>query len=90
MKDQIKAALLERKRSEAEEVFIVSLRDRLEKQGRIVMDKKKVEALAGVKSRAKQTSHAGRGDPPRFSFANAHSGSASYAWKLLFMQSAIP
>ncbi len=49
VKDQIKASLLERKRSEAEEVFIASLRDRLEKEGRIVIDKKKVEALAGAK-----------------------------------------
>ena len=48
-KDHIKASLLERKRSEAEEVFIASLRDRLEKDGRIVIDKKKVEALSGVK-----------------------------------------
>ncbi len=46
VKDQIKASLLERKRSEAEEVFILSLRDRLEKQGRIVVDKKKMEALS--------------------------------------------
>ncbi len=46
MKDQIKASLLERKRSEAEEVFIVSLRDRLEKQGSIIVDKKKLEALS--------------------------------------------
>jgi peptidyl-prolyl cis-trans isomerase D len=41
--------LLERKRSENEEVFLVSLRDQLEKQGRIVIDKKKVEALSGAK-----------------------------------------
>jgi peptidyl-prolyl cis-trans isomerase D len=47
VKDQIKASLLDRKRSEAEEVFIASLRDRLEKEGRIIVDKKKVEALAG-------------------------------------------
>ncbi len=33
MKDQIKASLLDRKRSEAEEVFIASLRDRLQKEG---------------------------------------------------------
>ncbi len=49
VKDQIKAQLLERKRSEAEEVFIASLRDRLEKEGRIVIDKKKIEAMAGAK-----------------------------------------
>jgi peptidyl-prolyl cis-trans isomerase D len=48
-KDHIKASLLERKRSEAEEVFVASLRDRLEKDGRIVIDKKKLEALGGVK-----------------------------------------
>jgi peptidyl-prolyl cis-trans isomerase D len=48
-KDQIKAQLLQRKRSEAEEVFISSLRDRLEKEGRIVIDKKKIEALSGAK-----------------------------------------
>jgi peptidyl-prolyl cis-trans isomerase D len=48
-KDSIKASLLERKRSEAEEVFIASLRDTLEKSGRIVIDKKKVEALGGVR-----------------------------------------
>jgi peptidyl-prolyl cis-trans isomerase D len=49
VKDRIKASLLERKRSEAEEVFIASLRDRLEKEGRIVIDKKKMEALGAVK-----------------------------------------
>jgi peptidyl-prolyl cis-trans isomerase D len=49
MKDRIRASLLERKRSEAEEVFIASLRARLEKEGRIIVDKKKVEALGGVK-----------------------------------------
>ena len=48
-KDRIKASLLERKRSEAEEVFIASLRESLEKNGRIVVDKKKLEALGGVK-----------------------------------------
>jgi peptidyl-prolyl cis-trans isomerase D len=47
IKDQIKVSLLERKRSEAEEVFIASLRASLEKQGRIVIDKKKIDALAG-------------------------------------------
>ena len=47
MKDQIKASLLERKRAEAEEVFVASLRKQLEKAGRIVIDKKKVEAMAG-------------------------------------------
>jgi peptidyl-prolyl cis-trans isomerase D len=47
MKDQIKASLLERKRAEAEEVFVASLRKQLEKDGRIVIDKKKVEAMAG-------------------------------------------
>jgi peptidyl-prolyl cis-trans isomerase D len=47
MKDQIKASLRDRKRAEAEEVFIASLRDRLEKEGRIIVDKKKVEALSG-------------------------------------------
>lgn len=49
VKDQIKASLLEHKRSEAEEVFITSLRERLEKDGRIIVDKKKVESLGGVK-----------------------------------------
>jgi peptidyl-prolyl cis-trans isomerase D len=49
VKDQIKAQLLDRKRSEAEEVFLTSLRDRMEKEGRIVVDKKKIEALAGPK-----------------------------------------
>ncbi len=49
IKDQIKASLLERKRSEAEEVFVASLRERMEKEGRIVIDKKKIEALSGVK-----------------------------------------
>ncbi len=48
MKDRIRASLLERKRSEAEEVFITALRDRLQKNGRIVVDKKKVEELAGA------------------------------------------
>jgi len=46
VKDQIKASLLDRKRSEAEEVFISSLRDRLQKEGRIIIDQKKVQALA--------------------------------------------
>jgi peptidyl-prolyl cis-trans isomerase D len=49
IKDRIKASLLERKRSEAEEVFVASLRDRLEKDGRIIIDKKKVDALGGLK-----------------------------------------
>jgi peptidyl-prolyl cis-trans isomerase D len=49
VKDRVKASLLERKRSEAEEVLIASLRERLEKEGRIIIDKKKVEALGGVK-----------------------------------------
>jgi hypothetical protein len=46
----VKASLMDRKRSEAEEVFIASLRQRLEKQGRIVIDKKKVEALGNPRS----------------------------------------
>ncbi|PSH04930.1 MAG: hypothetical protein CXZ00_04045 [Acidobacteria bacterium] len=49
LKDRVKASLLERKRSEAEEIFILALRDRLEREGRIIMDKKKMEALSGVK-----------------------------------------
>jgi peptidyl-prolyl cis-trans isomerase D len=49
IKDQIKAALLERKRSEAEEIFISSLRDRLQKEGRIIIDQKKIQALATPK-----------------------------------------
>jgi hypothetical protein len=49
VKDQIKASLLERKRAEAEEVFVASLRQRMEKEGRIVVDKKKLEALASPK-----------------------------------------
>jgi len=44
VKDRVKVSLLDRKRSE---VFIASLRDRLEKEGRIIVDKKKVEALGG-------------------------------------------
>ena len=48
VKDQIKAALLERKRSEAEELLIASLRNRLEKEKKIVVDKKKLAALGGV------------------------------------------
>jgi peptidyl-prolyl cis-trans isomerase D len=48
-KTQIKESLLGRKRSEAEEVFVASLRDRMEKEGRIVIDKKKIEALSGTK-----------------------------------------
>jgi peptidyl-prolyl cis-trans isomerase D len=47
-KDQVKAALLERKRGEAEEVYVTSLRERLDKQGRIVIDKKKLESLSKV------------------------------------------
>ena len=49
VKNQVKAGLLERKRSEAEEVLVVSLRDRLQKEGRILIDKKKVDALSGTK-----------------------------------------
>jgi peptidyl-prolyl cis-trans isomerase D len=48
IKSQIKAELVQRKRSEAEEVFVASLRDRMEKEGRIIVDKKKVEALSGA------------------------------------------
>jgi len=48
VKDRVKASLLDRKRSEAEEVFVASLRDRLEKEGHIIVDKKKVEALSGA------------------------------------------
>jgi peptidyl-prolyl cis-trans isomerase D len=49
VKNQIKASLLEHKRSEAEEVFITSLRDRLQKEGRIIIDQKKVQAMATPK-----------------------------------------
>ncbi len=49
IKARIKSSLLERKRSEAEEVFITSLRDRMEKEGRVIVDKKKVEALSGAR-----------------------------------------
>jgi hypothetical protein len=49
VKDRVKESLLERKRSEAEEVFISSLRDRLEKEGRIIVDKKKIAALGSNK-----------------------------------------
>ena len=48
-KDQIKAALLENKRAEVEEAFVVALRDHLQKSGKLVIDKKKVEALGGSK-----------------------------------------
>jgi peptidyl-prolyl cis-trans isomerase D len=47
VKEQVKSSLLERKRNEAEEVFVSSLRSRLEKENRIFIDKKKVEALGG-------------------------------------------
>jgi len=47
IKDRVKASLLDRKRSEAEEVFVASLRERMEKEGRIIVDKKKVDALGG-------------------------------------------
>jgi hypothetical protein len=46
-KGPIKTGLLERKRNEAEEVFVASLRQKLEKEGRIVIDRKKVEAMSG-------------------------------------------
>jgi peptidyl-prolyl cis-trans isomerase D len=49
VKTQIKASLLERKRSEAEEIFIASLRDRMQKEGRIIIDQKKVQALSTTK-----------------------------------------
>jgi peptidyl-prolyl cis-trans isomerase D len=48
-KNQVKAALLERKRSEVEEVFVTALRDRMQKEGKLVIDQKKVEALSGLK-----------------------------------------
>lgn len=47
IKDQVKASLLDRKRSEAEGVYLSALRDRMEKEHRIVIDKKKLDALAG-------------------------------------------
>lgn len=46
-KDQIKEELLQQKRNEVEEVVIASLKDRLTKEGRIVIDKKKLAALGG-------------------------------------------
>lgn len=48
-KNQLKAALLDNKRSEVEEAFVVALRNRLQKAGKLVIDKKKVEALGGSK-----------------------------------------
>jgi peptidyl-prolyl cis-trans isomerase D len=48
VKSQVKAALLENKRGEIQEAFVISLRDRLQKQGKLVIDKKKVEALAST------------------------------------------
>lgn len=48
-KNQLKASLLDSKRSEMEEAFVVALRDRTQKQGKLVIDQKKVEALAGSK-----------------------------------------
>ena len=47
-KDQVKASLLGRKRAEAEEVFVVSLRDRLQKEGRILIDRKKLASMGAV------------------------------------------
>ena len=77
VKDQIKAQLLERKRSEAEEVFIASLRDRLEKEGRIVIDKKKIEALAGSQRVEEPHFTLGEGRPsPFFLSPGQHCGSA--------------
>jgi peptidyl-prolyl cis-trans isomerase D len=49
VKSQVKAALLENKRGEVDEAFVVSLRDHLQKQGKLVIDKKKVDAMAGSK-----------------------------------------
>ena len=40
---------VERKRAEAEEIFVVSVRDRLQKEGRIVIDRKKLASLGAVK-----------------------------------------
>jgi peptidyl-prolyl cis-trans isomerase D len=48
-KNQLKASLLDSKRSEMEEAFVVALRDRTQKQCKLVIDQKKVEALAGSK-----------------------------------------
>ena len=47
-KDQMKSSLLGRKRAEAEEIFVVSLRDRLDKEGRILVDRKKLASLGAV------------------------------------------
>jgi peptidyl-prolyl cis-trans isomerase D len=49
VRNQVKAALLERKRSEAEEVFVIALRDRMQKEGKLVIDKNRVAALGGGK-----------------------------------------
>jgi ABC-type taurine transport system substrate-binding protein len=49
VKSQVKAALLDSKRGEVDESFVVSLRDHLQKQGKVIIDQKKVEAMAGSK-----------------------------------------
>jgi peptidyl-prolyl cis-trans isomerase D len=48
-KNQLKTALLENKRSEVEEAFVVGLRARLQKDGKLVIDKKKVAGLGQSK-----------------------------------------
>jgi peptidyl-prolyl cis-trans isomerase D len=48
-KNQLKASLLDTKRSEIEEAFVVALRDRMQKQGKLLIDQKKVESMSGSK-----------------------------------------
>ncbi len=48
-KGQLKTALLENKRAEIEEAFVVALRDHLQKSGKLVIDKKKVASLGESK-----------------------------------------
>jgi peptidyl-prolyl cis-trans isomerase D len=47
IKDRLRQSLLEHKRSEAEQAALVSYHDRLEKAGKITIDKAKLETLAG-------------------------------------------
>ncbi len=47
LRDQIRESLLETKREEAEQLFLGSLRERMEKSGKLRVDEKRLAALSG-------------------------------------------
>jgi len=44
-RDQVKSQLLERKRAEADQIFVVAARERLAEKGKLFIDHKKLEEL---------------------------------------------